>query len=115
MLDQAFDLHRFLEVIQLVGLNPPRRGFHQEFWIVILVVEERIEGQADVGPFLADFAFANSNNFLSQRCTHFTRVSEVGWGSDLTKTEVAKQSVGVAKDEIQASWASLLDHHFDLA
>jgi hypothetical protein len=52
-------------MVEPVSLNPPRRGLHQEFRIVIPFGEERIEGEADAGSFLSDLRIADGQGFVS--------------------------------------------------
>lgn len=60
------DLHGLLEMIELVGFDPPGRRFHQQFRIIILVGEERIEGEAHIRPLRCDLFVANLNDLLSK-------------------------------------------------
>ena len=57
------DLHGFLKVIELMGLDPPCGSFHQQVRVVVLVVKEGLEGQADGLAFLGDFVVADLNRF----------------------------------------------------
>jgi len=83
-LDHALDLRRFLEMVQLVRLNPPGSGLHQEFGVVIPVVKEGIEGQAHIGPLLVDLGVADSNDFLFQACTHNQIFNDGGFSRTTT-------------------------------
>lgn len=55
--------HRLFKVIQLMRLNPPCGGFHQQLWIIVLIGKEGIEGQADGLAFLGDLVVADLNRF----------------------------------------------------
>ncbi len=57
-------------MVQLVGLNPPRGGFHQERGIAIAVGKESVERQTHIGALLRDFGFADRNDFLLQGGSH---------------------------------------------
>lgn len=59
-----------LKMVQLVGLNPPRGGFHQEHGIVIAVGKESVERQTHSRALLRDFGFADRNDFLLQGGSH---------------------------------------------
>lgn len=68
--DHVSNFDRFLKVIQLVGLDPPCRRFHQQFRVVILVGKEGIEGQANGLAFFGDFVVADLNRFGAQTVSH---------------------------------------------
>lgn len=57
-------------MVKLVSLYPPCRGFHQEFWVVIFIGEEGIEGQADIRTLGCDFLVTGFNNFCAQGISH---------------------------------------------
>jgi len=63
-LNHGLNLHRLLEVIQLVGLYPPLGGFHQQLRVVVFIGEKGIERQADVWPLAVDFVVADPDDFL---------------------------------------------------
>lgn len=43
-LNKHFDFCCLLEVVQLVFSDPPSRGFHEQFRVVVLVAKECVEG-----------------------------------------------------------------------
>ena len=102
-LDHALDLRRFLEMVQLVRLNPPGSGLHQEFGVVIPVVKEGIEGQAHIGPLLVDLGVADSNDFLFQACTHNQIFNDGGFSRTTTSTFPVMQRI----DDVSAPFPAL--------
>ncbi len=57
--DHGDDFVRLFKVIQFVGLDPPGRGFHEKFGIVIAVSEKGVKRYPDIVAFLGNFLLAD--------------------------------------------------------
>lgn len=52
-------------MIKFMGFDPPFRRLEQAFWIIILVREERVKGQANCLALLGDLIVTHGNGFGS--------------------------------------------------
>jgi hypothetical protein len=58
------DFRSFFEVVELVGLNPPHRGFQQKLGFAISILEECVERYPYARALLGDLLVATSDASL---------------------------------------------------